>query len=90
MDVDAVSAALLRTAIRDQQASRRMDPGDPVAELRATVRALARAGGVRIRTGMVDDVLVVVRADADVWHESASQMREKLVPPRPPTSTRGA
>lgn len=80
MDIEATAAELLDAATADQQVVRRLEADAPVPELRAAVRRLARARGVRIRTAMLGDALAVVRADADVWHEPVATMRAKLTP----------
>jgi hypothetical protein len=36
---------------------------------------------MRIRTAQMDDVVVVARLDASVWHDDAATMRSKLTPP---------
>jgi hypothetical protein len=80
--VRLLAQELLDEALRDEQAARRTDAQTDVAAVRAEVRRLARARGVRIRTGMVDDAIVVILADARLWKESAGVMREKLTPLR--------
>jgi hypothetical protein len=80
MEAERLASALLKTAVAEQQAAHRIAPGDDVAAVRQAVRRLARGRGVRIRTGVVGDALVVVRADADVWHEPVATMRRKLTP----------
>ena len=80
MDAQQLAGTMLERAIVEQQAAHRIAPEDDVSAVREQVRRLARERGVRIRTGVVGDALVVVRADADVWHESAATMRRKLSP----------
>ncbi|MGH1549650.1 hypothetical protein ACRAWB_10955 [Leifsonia poae] len=80
MDAKRLAGTMLETAVAEQQAAHRIAPGDDVPAVRAEVRRLARERGVRIRTGIVGDALVVVRADAEVWHESTATMRRKLTP----------
>lgn len=73
---------MFESCARDQQCARRV-PDDVEAEaLRARLRVLAREQGLRIRTARIEDAVVVVLADADVWHEDAATMRRKLAPPR--------
>lgn len=79
-ETTSLAERLLAEAMKKQQASIRVDTNTPVAALRAEIRALARRHQVLIRTGLIDDVLVVVRADAEVWHEPAQTMRDKLIP----------
>ena len=81
MDAERLAVTMVETAIARQQAAHRIRPEDDVPAVRERVRRLARERGVRIRTGIVDDALVVVRADADVWHEPVATMRRKLTPP---------
>lgn len=60
------------------------DADTPIAELRAAVRRVARAEGISIRTGMIDDVLAVVRTDAPLWEAPTSEMRRALAAPDEP------
>ena len=84
MHVVEIAEALLVRAVDCGQAVVRCDATTPVTELRATIRRLARQRGVRIRTGMVADVLAVVTLDAQLWHDSTADMRTKLsAPPEP-------
>lgn len=72
---------MLESCARDQQCARRV-PDDAEADaLRVRLRVLARDRGIRIRTARLDDAVVVVLADADVWHEDGATMRRKLAPP---------
>ena len=75
-----LAARLFAEAQTTGQVAHRVQPGEDVREVRALVRRMARDQGVRIRTGMIDDALVVVRADAALWDESSRTMREKLTP----------
>ncbi|UAJ80275.1 hypothetical protein IT072_04295 [Leifsonia sp. ZF2019] len=75
-----LAARLFAEAEAAGQAAHRVQPGDEVGEVRALVRRSARRRGVRIRTGLIEDTLVVVRADAALWDESSRTMREKLTP----------
>ncbi|WP_439689358.1 hypothetical protein ACRQ4C_15945 [Curtobacterium sp. SP.BCp] len=84
MDVDAVAAALVEHARTVGQAVVRTDTATPVAGLRTAVRRTARARGVSVRTGMVDDVLAVVRTDAPLWETSTAEMRRALSAPDEP------
>ena len=81
MDSETRAQALLEAAIETEQSSHRVQPGDDVAAIRRAVRELARTRGVHIRTGVVGDALVVIRADAQLWNESAAVMKEKLAAP---------
>jgi hypothetical protein len=78
-----MARTLLNAAIRDEQAVYQLSPADDVSALRAEIRRLARAEGIRIRTGLLDgDVLAVIMADAALWGEDAATMRGKLRPGR--------
>ncbi len=82
MDVERIAARLFEQARSAGQSSLPVDADTPVAAVRSHVRILARAEGVRIRTGMVGaNVLAVVRADAALWSDSTATMREKLATP---------
>jgi hypothetical protein len=84
VDVDAVAEELVGRACSVGQAVLRTDAATPVTELRTAVRRAARARGVAVRTGMVDDVLAVVRADAPLWDASTAEMRRALSAPDEP------
>ncbi len=84
VDIDAVAAALVERAEAVGQAVLRTDAATPVTALRTAVRRTARARGVAVRTGMVDDVLAVVRADAPLWDASTAEMRRALDAPDEP------
>lgn len=81
MDIVEIADQLVDAASSCGQAVIRIDDSTPVDALRAEVRAAAAARGLQIRTGIVDDVLAVVRADAPLWGEPASEMRKKLSAP---------
>lgn len=80
METSALAQQLLEECVRDEQAAWVVPSIDDALDLRAELRRLARAEGLRIRTARVADIVVVVRLDAAVWSESAAQMREKLTP----------
>ena len=80
MDADELAERLLRGAIAHQQASHQLTDEDDEAAIRREVRVLARARGIKIRTGVVEDAVVVILADAELWGQSAAVMREKLQP----------
>jgi len=71
---------LLERACADEQAVFRCDASTPVEDIRRLIREGARRSGIHIRTGMVDDTLVVIRADAALWNESTAVMKRKLTP----------
>ncbi|MEP7091920.1 MAG: hypothetical protein ABI776_17595 [Nocardioidaceae bacterium] len=90
METSALAQQLLEECVRDEQAARVVPSSDDALDLRAELRRLARADGLRIRTARVADTVVVVRLDAAVWSESAEQMREKLTPRHPDETPRSA
>jgi hypothetical protein len=67
--------------VAEGQSARRVPEGELVAQVRAEIRRLARTADVRIRTARMDDAVVAVRLDAQVWNEDAVTMRQKLTPP---------
>jgi hypothetical protein len=81
VDIRTVAAELIDRAVTHEHSVLRCDASTPVAALRGEVRRQARERQVRIRTGMVDDVLTVIRADAALWGEPVSVMRGKLKAP---------
>ncbi|WP_150955014.1 hypothetical protein [Microbacterium testaceum] len=78
---DDLAAQLYVRAVARGQAVVRCDASTPVADIRESVRARAKADGIRVRTGMMQDVLVVARADADLWSDDTPTMRAKLTAP---------
>lgn len=81
MDIEAIAVQLVELASTRGQAVLRCDSTTPLDQLRSKVREVAGSQGVRIRTGVVDGVLTVVRADADLWHDPVAEMRRKLEAP---------
>jgi hypothetical protein len=73
-----VAEGLWRRARDQQQAVVRVDDDEVAAQIRATVRRLAAAEGVRIRTARMGQGVAVVRLDADIWRQDAETMRRKL------------
>lgn len=65
------------------QSARVVEVAADRGRLRAELRRLARAGGVRVRTAERDGVVLVARLDAAVWRDDAATMRAKLTPPGP-------
>ncbi len=53
---------------------------EQAAAVRKDIRAMARADDVRIRTARIDDSIVAVRVDAELWNENTATMRRKLKP----------
>jgi hypothetical protein len=81
VDPHELALTMLDEACAVGQSARRIVDGLDVLDLRRLIRAEARRRGVRIRTGIVDDVVVAVLADADLWTQPAAVMRERLRPP---------
>lgn len=81
MNVDAVARLLLERAIGCECCVMRCDDTTPVDEIRDSSRQAARQRHVRIRTGMVDDVLAVARLDAALWTQPVPIMRQRLAAP---------
>ena len=79
-DAERLASRLLEAARVHEQASHRIAPTDDIASVRAAIRRSARQAGIRIRTGIVDGALVVVRADAALWREPVPVMKAKLRP----------
>lgn len=79
-DTKRLASRLLEAARVHEQASHRIEAADDIESVRAQIRRSAREAGIRIRTGIVDGALVVVRADAALWHEPTSVMKAKLRP----------
>ena len=70
------------TQAADEGQSARTVVSDADAEvLRERLRGLARAEQIGIRTARIDTAVVVVRVDADLWHQDAATMRSRLIPP---------
>jgi hypothetical protein len=86
MNVDEVAAAVMARVIDRGQVAMRTDSSTPVRELRGAVRRLARETGIGVRTGMLEDVLVIARTDAALWNEPARVMRNKLIAPAQPNT----
>jgi hypothetical protein len=72
---------MLDRARANGHAVMRCDDSTPVGAIRTEIRRLARTEQVSIRTGMVDDVLAVVPADADLWRQPVARMRTELRAP---------
>ena len=81
MDIQRTASQLLDEASAHQQTAMRLTEDAQIAELRAEIRRQARHRLLRVRTGLVDDALAVVLADADIWHMSTAMMRKKLALP---------
>ncbi|CAN5339722.1 hypothetical protein BH11ACT3_BH11ACT3_20190 [soil metagenome] len=80
MSAEDLASSLLQKAIEREQVAHRIRSDDDVEAIREAVRQGARARDVRIRTAVIDDVLVVVLADAAIWDDTTATMREKLTP----------
>lgn len=79
-EAERLASRLLDRAREREQSAHLLGEDDDPELIRREVRRLARARGMRIRTGLVDGTLVVIRADAALWNESTAVMREKLRP----------
>jgi hypothetical protein len=88
MDLADIATQMVDRAVDSGQSVLRTDRTTPVADLRRAVRRAARSRGVRIRTGMVDDVLAVITIDADLWTRPAAEMRSRLAAPDVPNVVR--
>lgn len=77
---ERIALALWQGARDEEQAARRLPPGVDAAGVRRRVRDLAREAGVRIRTSLMDDVVVAVPADVAISTDDQA-MRAKLTPP---------
>jgi hypothetical protein len=77
-DTTDTAPAMLERCRRDGHAVRRVPDDEEAGALRAAIRATARAVGLRIRTARIDDTVVVVRTDADIWTDDRATMRAKL------------
>ena len=80
MNASDLARQLFELALANEQAAYRIRTYDDVAEARSVIRAMARKNGIRIRTAVMGDVLVVVRAEAAIWTESTQTMKDKLTP----------
>ena len=78
MTTQELARAMFIECVESEQSVRRVPDDDQAAALRAELRALARRDGVRIRTARMDDTVVGVRLDAQVWHDDAATMKRKL------------
>lgn len=81
MDVEQIAAELLERAAERGQAVMRCNNSTLTDELRAAIRRLAGQRNIGVRTGLIGDVLAVILADADLWDEPVSVMRDKLPTP---------
>lgn len=66
MDIQRTASQLLDEVSAHQQTVMRLTEDAPIAELRAEIRRQARHRLLRVRTGLIDDALAVVLADAVV------------------------
>jgi hypothetical protein len=86
MDVDDVATAAMVRVVDRGQVAMRTDASTPVRELRGAIRRIAREAGIGVRTGMLEDVLVIARVDAAPWDEPSRVMRDKLIAPAQPNT----
>lgn len=80
MDLPTLAETMLAECERDGQSARSVDDDGDAQALRALLRLDTRDGPMRIRTARMDDIVVVVRTDADLWNEDTATMRRKLRP----------
>lgn len=80
MDAERMAHEMLAECAAEGQSARVIGPDAAAAEVRAAIRTSARASGVRIRTARMDDTVVAVRTDAEIWHTDAATMRRLLTP----------
>lgn len=78
---DDVAVTMWLECLTIGQAARRVDPAASPA-LRDALRRAAREAGLRVRTAVLDDdVVVVARTDATPWDDDTVTMRRELTPP---------
>ncbi|WP_158862480.1 hypothetical protein [Leifsonia sp. AG29] len=75
---EELARRLFESARREEQTTEPLSAIGDLDAVRAEIRRLAREAGVQIRTGILEERLVVLRADARVWHEDTATMRAKL------------
>lgn len=80
MDPADTALEMLAECRAHEQSARTVSDDSDAAAVRATIRRLAAAEGLRIRTARMGQAVVVVRLDAELWHEDAATMRRKLTP----------
>ena len=76
-----LAAEMLEQCISTGQSARRVADDIEAQALRMALRHAARLQQLRIRTARIDDTVVVVRVDADLWSDDTTTMRVKLTPP---------
>ena len=79
-DID-LAAEMLEQCFSVGQSARRVADDTEAQDLRAALRRAARLRQLRIRTARIDDTVVLVRVDADLWTDDTATMRAKLTPP---------
>ena len=79
-DVD-LTREMLEQCIRVGQSARRVTDDTEAKTLRATLRHAARLRQLRIRTARINDTVVLVRVDSELWTDDTATMRAKLTPP---------
>ncbi len=80
MTVQDTAAQMYAECVRSEQSARTVSADDEASAIRQEIRSLARADGLRIRTTRMDDTVVAVRLDAQLWKQSTAIMRETLTP----------
>lgn len=76
MNLDEMAIAMVDCAISVGQVALRADASTPTGDLRAALRRMAHDRGERDRTGMLGDVLILARADADLWQQPESSCEQ--------------
>lgn len=66
--------------LRDEQSARHIPDDERAAAVREQLRRLGRERHTRIRTARLNETVVLVRVDAQIWKDDAATMRRKLTP----------
>ena len=72
VDVQLEAAAMMAECVSVGQSARRVTSAAVVEPLRAALRSLARERQLHVRTAVMDDVVVIVRTDADIWNDDSA------------------
>lgn len=81
VDAYELAAQMLTQARVDGQCARTVVSDADADALQHALRKLSRTDQVGIRTARIDNAVVVVRVDAQLWSQDAATMRRKLTPP---------
>lgn len=77
-EAERLATEMWSIARSNEQCARVIPDNGIAAEVRELVRRSAREDGIKVRTARMGDSVVIVRLDAQVWHEDAATMRRKL------------